>query len=60
MFIRKNGKVVFIFPTEVKFCCEYDSIWTVVYPASSTYNTEFVAQAVSTMNLVQCEFLLCE
>jgi len=29
-------------------------------PALSTYNTEFVALAVSTMNLIEWEFLLCE
>jgi len=31
-----------------------------VYLALSTYNTAFVALTVSTMNLVQREFLLCE
>jgi len=31
-----------------------------MYLALSTYNTEFVALAVSMMNLVQREFLLCE
>jgi len=31
-----------------------------VYLALSAYNTQFVAPAVSTMNLVEWEFLLCE
>jgi len=31
-----------------------------VYLAFSTYNTEFMALVISTMNLVQREFLLCE
>jgi len=31
-----------------------------VYLALPTYNTEFVALAISTMNLVEREFLLCE
>jgi len=33
---------------------------SVVYLALPTYNTEFVALAVSTMYLVEWEFLLCE
>ena len=35
----------------------YFSIWIVVYLALSTYNTEFVAQAVGTMNVLQIFFL---
>jgi len=31
-----------------------------LYPILSTFNTEFVALAVGTMNLDQREFLLCE
>jgi len=33
MFNRKNRKVVCTLPPEVKLCCGYSSIWTVVYPA---------------------------
>ena len=33
---------------------------SVVYPALSIYNTEFVALATDTMNLVKWEFLMCE
>jgi len=33
---------------------------SVVYPALSIYNTEFVALGIDTMNLAKGEFLLCE
>jgi len=36
------------------------SILTVVHLVLSTYNTEFLALALGTMNLVEWEFLLCE
>jgi len=55
----KNRKIVSIFPPEVKPCWGYFAIRTAVYPALSTYNTEFVALAVGTMKLVEWEFLLC-
>ena len=43
-----------------KSCVYYSnfSIWPVVHPALSTYNIEFVALVVGTMNLVEWEFLL--
>jgi len=58
-FNCKNRKLVYILLPEVLLCCGYFSIWTVVYLALSTNNTEFVTLAVSTMNLVHREFLLC-
>jgi len=48
----RNRKVVSILSPEVKLCWGYSVIQTVVGPAFSTYNTEFVKLAIGTMNLV--------
>jgi len=50
----------YILPPEVWPCCGHFSIWTAVYVALSTHNTEFVEPALGTMNLVESELLLCE
>jgi len=41
------------------FCHQRYSPATVVYLGLPTYNTEFVALAVGTINLVEWEFQLC-
>jgi len=41
-------------------CFLFHLNYSIVYPALSINNTEFVALAIYTMNLVELEFLLCE
>jgi len=60
-FDWKNKKIVYFAANGIALLWLFFHLnCSVVYPALSIYNTEFVALAIDTMNLVKWEFLLCE